>query len=267
MRAVDELHKDRFISDAAWKVLGEWYTPAQLLLVPFTVGHYVATASYHINVGLPDDEGVIRFDEGGNIPLRDALATTTLARPAAPRLKALSAGELSDAQREAANMFGDDLSTTAMVTTCLHNVELCRSWAPFRRYFTTATLLPARDRELLILRTSWRSHDDYSWNAHVASAKRAGLTEEEIARVAHGGFAGWGDSDALALRAADEINQNQMISDSTWTSLARRYKEPQLLEMVLAVGNAIMTSMYLNGIGVPLEAGWTGLPRESAATR
>ena len=153
--------------------------------------------------------------------------------------------------------------TIDVFKTCLRHTELCRNWMPFTRYIlgTTSTLAP-RDRELLILRTSALSHADYDWGHHVPAAKRAGLTDEEIARIAKGPEAGgWSAFDATLLRAADELHRDQFITDATWTALAKTYNERQMMDAIFTVGQYTMVSMFLNSASVQRESGVVGVPR------
>jgi 4-carboxymuconolactone decarboxylase len=156
---------------------------------------------------------------------------------------------------------GDE--TIDVFSTCLRHTELCRSWMPFTRYIlSTTSTLPPRDRELLILRTSALSHADYDWGHHVPAAKRAGLTDDEIARIAKGaGAGGWSERDATLLRAADELHRDQFIADATWTALAKTYNERQLMDAIFTVGQYTMVSMFLNSAGVQREPGVVGVPR------
>ena len=67
---------------------------------------------------------------------------------------------------------------------------LYRRWMPSQQLL--AGKLPARDRELLILRSAWRCAPSYEWGQHVRPAKQAGLSAEEIDRIATGPDApGW----------------------------------------------------------------------------
>lgn len=76
--------------------------------------------------------------------------------------------------------------------------------------------LSARQRELAILRTGWLCGAPYEWGEHVAIAKRAGLTTDEIERVSQGsGVTGWSAQDWAVLRAAEELHAASMISDAT----------------------------------------------------
>ena len=58
LRAADDLHTSRFISNATWKALSEKYDTSQLLEVVFTVGHYTVLSMFHNSVGLLLDDGM-----------------------------------------------------------------------------------------------------------------------------------------------------------------------------------------------------------------
>jgi alkylhydroperoxidase family enzyme len=122
-------------------------------------------------------------------------------------------------------------------------------------------LLPARDRELAILRTGWLAQAPFEWSGHVELAKRiAGMTSEEIEWVTIGSTApGWGAHDAAVLRAVEELLGNAMISDETWAVLARDWDEPQLLEFPLLVGQYLGVAFLQNSARVVLPEGYTGL--------
>ena len=141
--------------------------------------------------------------------------------------------------------------------------EACQRYWAYTGYFVRNATMPARDRELLILRTAWLNRGDYIWGRHDVIGKEAGLTDEEISRVTRGPDApGWSEFDATLLRAADELFTSRFISRPTWAKLAERYPERQLREVVLVVGNYTQLAMFQNTLGAQLEAGYEGLPGE-----
>jgi 4-carboxymuconolactone decarboxylase len=114
--------------------------------------------------------------------------------------------------------------------------------------------LPARERELLILRTGYLCQAPYEWGQHVAIGLAAGLGDEEIARVAAGPDASdWSDADALLLRATDELHADSRIGDATWAALAEQWDEQQLIELCMVVGQYHLVAMTLNSLGVEPE--------------
>src|ERR1700686_4637076 len=179
------------------------------------------------------------------------------------RIQPLAANEWTDAQREMLGPMARGDQTTNVFKTCLRNPDLCRAWMPFALYLLSdKNTVPVRDKELLILRTSWLCRADYDWAHHVARAKQAGLTDEEIQRIPRGPDArGWSRFDVSLLRAADELHADQFIKDTTWKGLADRYNELQLMDTVFTVGQYTMVSMFLNSAGVQLEPGFAGLPK------
>jgi alkylhydroperoxidase family enzyme len=179
------------------------------------------------------------------------------------RILPLPVAEWTAADREILGSMARGDQTIDVFKTCLRHTELCRNWMPFTRYILSGTsTLPPRDKEILILRASALSKADYDWGHHVPSAQRAGLTDDEIARIAKGPNApGWSDFDKALLMATDELHRDQFITDATWTALARRYNERQFMDAIFTVGQYTMVSMFLNSASVQREPGIAGLPK------
>ena len=85
----------------------------------------------------------------------------------------------------------------------------------------------------------------------------AGLTASDIANIKLGPDApGISGNDAALLQAADELVRDHFISEPTWSKLAARFTQDQLMDLVFAVGHYTMISMALNSFGVQLEDGY-----------
>ena len=113
----------------------------------------------------------------------------------------------------------------------------------------------------MILRTGWQCRSPYEWGQHVVIARAVGITDVEIERIAVGpDAAGWDPFDALLLHAADELHDDQAISDATYAGLAARYDEQQMLDLVFAVGQYHLVSMVLNTFRVERDDGVTDVP-------
>ena len=86
--------------------------------------------------------------------------------------------------------------------------------------------LPPREREIVILRTGFLCRSGYEWTQHVPIGKRAGLTDDEIARIKLGADApGWSAADAALLRAADDLHREQFVTEPVWAELSRHLSE------------------------------------------
>jgi alkylhydroperoxidase family enzyme len=178
----------------------------------------------------------------------------------APRIPPLPAEQQDEQARELLNGVSAAGAPAANIfSTLVRHPGLFRRWLPFGGKLLGGGKLPARDRELLILRTGWLCHAEYEWAQHREISKSIGIADDEIARVRAGPDAvGWDPFEATLLRAADELHADARISDPTWATLAERYDEKQLIEVPMLVGHYHMVAFTLNSLGVPLEPGLAG---------
>jgi len=146
--------------------------------------------------------------------------------------------------------------------TLANHPALMKRWLVFGNHVLAKSTLPARERELLILRIGWLCRAGYEWGQHVAIGKASGLGDEEIARIPKGPTAsGWSAADRALLRATDELHEDAFISDATWAELAGTWSTEQLMDLVFTVGQYNLVSMALNTFGVQPEPGLAPLPR------
>jgi alkylhydroperoxidase family enzyme len=156
---------------------------------------------------------------------------------------------------------GERLGDNHIFSTLARHPDLFRAWLPFGGFLLGRGVLPARERELLILRTGYNCGSPYEWGQHVRIAQSAGIGREEILRVAAGPDAeGWSPADAVLLRAADELHEHSKISAETWTQLAASYDERGLIEIAILVGHYHLVAFALNSLEVELDEGLEGLP-------
>jgi alkylhydroperoxidase family enzyme len=139
--------------------------------------------------------------------------------------------------------------------TLARHPKLFKRWSAFGGTLLYGGTLPERARELLILRTGYLCRAHYEWGQHVEIGRAAGLSDEEIARVAEGpGAEGWSAEDAELLRAADELHLDSCIANPTWAALAARWDEQQLIEVCMVVGQYHLIAFTLNSLGVQPES-------------
>jgi 4-carboxymuconolactone decarboxylase len=139
--------------------------------------------------------------------------------------------------------------------TLARHPKLFKRWSAFGGTLLYGGRLPARARELLILRTGYLCRADYEWGQHVEIGRAAGLSDDEIARVAEGPeAAGWSAEDTELLRAADELHADSCIGDDTWHALAARWDEQQLIEVCMVVGQYHLVAFTLRSLGVEPES-------------
>lgn len=150
---------------------------------------------------------------------------------------------------------GPDGNPLNIFGTLARHPKLLKRWLPFAAHVLSKSSLPARDRELLILRTGYRCRSNYEWGQHALIALDCDLTQDEIDRVKHGPDARWDDHDAALLRAADELHDDAHVSDGTWEQLLDRYGDEQMIDVLATVGNYHFVAFLLNSLGVQLDDG------------
>lgn len=118
--------------------------------------------------------------------------------------------------------------------------------------------LPAREREIVILRIGYLCKSGYEWTQHTAIGKQTGLTDEEIVRIKAGpDAAGWSAADKALMQASDDLHHDQFITNATWAALKAHFSDKQCMDVVFTAGQYTQVSMILNSFGVQLDAGQT----------
>ena len=116
--------------------------------------------------------------------------------------------------------------------------------------------LPAREREIVILRCGYLCRAGYEFMHHKQIGLKAGLTAQEVENIKKGADAGWSPADAALIRAADGMAKDQFVSERAWQELAQHFTERQIMDVVFSGAQYIQISIMLNSFGVQLEEGW-----------
>ena len=115
--------------------------------------------------------------------------------------------------------------------------------------------LDARKREIAVLRVAHQTRSEYEWEQHLTVGKRAGLTDDEIARIAtEGQVTSLDEEGNLLCRVADEITRDVRLSDEALGAIVSRYGERQATELILCCSYFNMLSRFLESTRVRLES-------------
>jgi AhpD family alkylhydroperoxidase len=138
--------------------------------------------------------------------------------------------------------------------TFAHHPELTRAFHTFNGHLLFATTLSPRQRELLVLRVATRRDCEYEWVQHVILAADAGLSDEEVARVAEGPAAAeWDELDRALVQSVDDLLDDARVADTTWAVLAGSLDEQQLMDVVFTVGAYDLVAMAFRSFGVEVD--------------
>src|SRR5215813_13201336 len=114
-----------------------------------------------------------------------------------PRIAAVADDGLTEEQREIVAPMQARGSVLNIFRTLLNHPAAARGFLGWGGYvLSRKNTLPPREREIVILRTGFLCRSGYEWTQHVPIGKRAGLTDNEIARIKLGADApGWSEAD------------------------------------------------------------------------
>jgi AhpD family alkylhydroperoxidase len=119
-------------------------------------------------------------------------------------------------------------------------------WLRFAGRLMPGGKLPRRETELVILRVAHLRGCAYEFEHHVRLGRRAGVRDEDVARVVAGpSDGGWSERERTLLAAVDELHRDADLSDATWAALRRHLDEPRLIELCLLVGHYEMLATTL----------------------
>jgi alkylhydroperoxidase family enzyme len=158
------------------------------------------------------------------------------------------AGRDDSAPREATQKAKNALGTLA------YHPELAKAWLQLNAQVLRKTTLTERQRELLILRVAVLRKSPYQWAEHVPMARRCGLDDSDIARIAYGPDAPfWEPLECALLRSVDELIVDGVISDNTWSVLNQHLEPRQLLDVIFTIGAYETSSWMARSFGVEFD--------------
>lgn len=172
----------------------------------------------------------------------------------APRIPALDESEWDDEARALLEPLSRDGDPLNIFKTLANHPDLMRRWMVFATHVLGKSSLPARERELVILRIGWLCRAGYEWGQHVLIGRDCGLEDDEIRAIGVGPDApSWSPVDAALLRATDELHADAHVSDATWATLSEHFDQRQLMDLVFTIGQYNLVSMALNSFGVQAD--------------
>ena len=253
LRVADQTYQYAMLQDDVWAVLADRYNTQQMIDVIFTAAEYILLSMLANSLGVePDARFTDRFP--GDVRRTMGPAGSPPMPLAAPRFTPLARDEWSDEVRELLDPQGEGGPVLNLYATLARHPVFFRPRAVQSAYIRLGATLSPRAREILILRIGWLCGSEYEWAQHVRVARRIGMSDDEIRRIAEGAEAlGWDPLDAALIRATDELHGDATISDATWRELSGTYGIPELIDVVITVAGYRMVSIALNSLGTQLE--------------
>jgi alkylhydroperoxidase family enzyme len=166
--------------------------------------------------------------------------------------------EADDLPEEYRYLFTENDVGEAHVFRAMANAPELLQW--YMRYSTRLwDVLPARERELVVLATARALEHEYEWHQHVRLGREAGVTDREITAVSEG------DLEALAERDAALVAYARGVAlgdprDADHDRLRDHYDDATVVGVAMLASHYVATGRTLDALDVDTETefvGWT----------
>jgi AhpD family alkylhydroperoxidase len=129
----------------------------------------------------------------------------------------------------------------------LHSPALASGWEQMLTAIRNRSSVPARLRELAILRVAVLNRAPYEFEAHISHALEAGLSESQVAAVRDGSTDAslFTEQECDVLALTDAMTRDIEVPDAVHGRVARHFDAQGLLEMVATVAAYNMVSRLL----------------------
>ncbi len=182
----------------------------------------------------------------------------SIERPASPRIPLITEPD-DDVQELLATALTHDGTPLNIFGMLAHHPRLLKRFNLMGGFLLNKGSVPAREREIVILRIGWRATAVYEFGQHTVIGKAEGLTDDEIAGIA-GATHQWDTKDTSLIAMADDLADDDCVSDATWAALSTEWSHAQIIELIVTAGFYRLVSGLLNSTGVPLDEGVPGWP-------
>ena len=175
-------------------------------------------------------------------------------RLAEPRVPPLPESEWTAEHRALIAKHAPDGRPGNALRTLLRVPALADRVFPMLNYVSNDSTLSPRHRTLLILRAAWLTQNGALWATHASRAAAAGLSDDEVLRVAQGptspNAVGWSPFEEALIGMADQLFRNSSVTDLTWETLSGEYGLRNMMDAVITVNEITAQSILFNTLGV-----------------
>jgi 4-carboxymuconolactone decarboxylase len=173
-----------------------------------------------------------------------------------PRIPLVTEANMTDAQRRVydAMMSGPRRSPpVGPLAAAMHRPDLAEKWSDLGLVLRFNSSFEPRLREFVILLTGRFWDCQFEWFSHEAEARKAGLSEQSIETLRHGGSTFQAEDEQAIHDYAVELLRQHHASDATYRRILAAHGIAGIVELTALIGYYAMVALTLNAheIGVP----------------
>ena len=137
--------------------------------------------------------------------------------------------------------------------TMAQRPEALKTFVPFYGAVAGPGSVDRRTKELVYLTVSYSNHCAFCTAAHVATGRKAGVTDDEMQALEAGRDEGFSEAERAAIQYARELTQTANAQASR-ERLRAHYNDEQTVEITLLAAMANFTNRFNNGLVILPEA-------------
>ena len=114
--------------------------------------------------------------------------------------------------------------------------------------------LPARFRELVILRIASLAGSEYEWKQHVPIAAEVGINSQQINEISQwNASSAFTDEEKAILQYTDEVAIHITVKDNTFAALRKHLSERSIVELTVSIAYWGLIARVLVPLDIELE--------------
>jgi 4-carboxymuconolactone decarboxylase len=188
---------------------------------------------------------------GGRLPLADPAALNPAQREIFDRMASRIVPWANDAHFQST---AEDGRLIGPFNPALLNPAIAAPFLDLQFAEQMHTSLSARVREIVILAVGAVWQADYELYAHLAVARKAGLSEDAARAVATGGLPdGLSDDELIALRLTQQLSTNHRVDESLYREAENSFGTKGLIDIAFLVGiyHSVCATLTMFAIPAP----------------
>jgi len=130
---------------------------------------------------------------------------------------------------------------------------LIAAWTEFSKMLRHDTRTPRALRELVILRGAQLMQSEYEWAQHLAMARKAGVTEQQIQELASWKTSShFNEREKAAIALSEDVTRGR-VGDAVYKEAMRHFDHHDYVEIACVAAFYAMVGRMLDAMGVQLE--------------
>lgn len=132
----------------------------------------------------------------------------------------------------------------------LNSPPVAEGWLNYLTAIRQKAALPAKIRELMIIRVAVLNGADYEYAQHVPFALKAGCTQAQLDALKQGDLRSFSDAERAALAYCDAMTREIHVSDATFDALRPHFNAQAIVEITATVAAYNMVSRFLEALRI-----------------